>query len=90
VSTSDIRAVTYDDAVAVTASDTVNDPNGPFSALQATVGGGLIRVTTLRGSTAVVYLVLGEILTLAVTRVWVSGAVATGIVGFKAPAVNGA
>lgn len=87
---SDIRAVTYDDAIAVTASDTVADPKGPFSALQATTLAGVVKVTTLRGSDTVIYLPLGEIVTLAVQRVWTSGAVATGIVGFKAPSVNGA
>lgn len=90
MSTSDIRAVTYDSAVAVTQSDTNKDPNGPFSALQATTAAGLAKVTTLRGETTTVYLQLGNPLTLAVTRVWSSVTAATGIVGFKAPSVNGA
>lgn len=89
MSTSDIRAVTYDDAVAVTPSDTVNDPKGPFSALEATTADGTCKVTTLRGTDVTVYLLRGKILTLAVSRVWSTGGLAN-VVGFKAPAVNGA
>lgn len=87
---SDIRSVTYHGAYAVTESDTAADPKGPFSGLQATTAAGLAKVTCLDGSVATVYLPLGLIMPLAVSRVWSSVTAATGIVGLKAPNVNGA
>ena len=44
---SDIGAITYTNAVAVSQSDTVNDAAGPFAGLQATTAAGLAKVTTL-------------------------------------------
>jgi hypothetical protein len=86
---SDIGAVTYEGAAAVTPSDTTADPGGPFAGLQATTAAGLAKVQTLGSNDAVtVYLVLGVILPLAVTRVWSTGTAATGIVGFKSPKIR--
>lgn len=39
---STLQAITYDYAVAVTKSDTVNDPAGPFAGLLATAAGTAI------------------------------------------------
>ncbi len=86
---SDIRSVTYHGAYAVTESDTAADPKGPFSGLQATTAAGLAKVTCLDGSVATIYLPLGTT-PIAVSRVWSSVTAATGIVGLKAPNVNGA
>jgi hypothetical protein len=84
---SDIRAITYDDAQAITPSDTVNC--GPFVALQATTSAGIAQVTTQRGTTVEVYLPLGVIVPIAVTRVWSTHLAAAGIVGFTAPNLVG-
>ena len=80
---SDIGAITYTNAVAVSQSDTVNDAAGPFAGLQATTAAGLAKVTTLGGGVVTIYLPLGAIVPLAVYRVWSSVTAATGIVGFR-------
>jgi hypothetical protein len=79
---SDIRSVTYENAKAVSPSDTVNDPAGPFAGLQCTGTAGLATVWTRTGSVQV-YLLLGEVLPLLVYRVGVTNTSATGIVGVK-------
>ena len=81
---SDIRAVTYEKAVAVTTSDTVADPAGPFAGLHATTAAGLAKVTTVNGDVVTLYLLLGTVLNVAVQRVWTSVTTATGIVGVQA------
>jgi hypothetical protein len=78
---SNIMAVTYEDAVSVTVSATVNDPKGPFCGLQATTAAGTVTVVTARGSTTTIYLPLGTVIPLAVRRVSSLGG-ASGVVGF--------
>ena len=83
---SDIYALTYEDQVAVTASDTVADPNGPFAGFY--VGGsGTVRFlnarnrdVTLTGCQA------GTIYPFPFIRVFSSTTSATGIMGLSAPA----
>jgi hypothetical protein len=69
-------------AYAITASDTVDDPNGPFTEL--VIGGaGNVKVTT-EGGTAVTYAaVAGQRIQLRIRRVWSTGLTATGIIGQK-------
>ena len=82
---SDIRAVTYEHAFSVTESDTVDDPNGPFAAVQCTAVGGTAKVHTKGGEDVTVYLALGQVLNLAITRVWSTGtASGLNLVGFRA------
>jgi hypothetical protein len=81
---SDVGAVTYDDGVAVTPSDTVADPNGPFAAF-ATGTGGNIKVQTAKGNALVLSsCAAGIIMPMLITRVWSTGTAATGVVGLKA------
>ena len=80
---SDIRAVTYEHAIAVSPSDTVNDPAGPFAGLHCTGTAGLATVWTRSGSVQV-YLLQGVVLPLLVYRVGVTGTSATGVLGMKA------
>jgi len=69
--------ILYDDAVAVTKSDTTADPKGPFAGVY-TGEGGDIKVTTLRG-TSITFksTAAGSILPVAVSRVWSTGTSAT-------------
>jgi hypothetical protein len=86
---SDIMAVTYEDAVAVTVGPVGNkDANGPFAALQATTAAGTVSVMTARGRTTTIYLPLGIIVPLAVKAV-ISLGTATGVVGFLANPYTG-
>jgi hypothetical protein len=83
---SDIRAITYLGAFAVSQSDTVADPKGPFAAIEATSGNGLAKVLCLDGSTPTVYLTQGLVKTLGVVRVFQSVTTGgLGIVGYTAP-----
>jgi len=81
---SDLWAGTYDWAVAVTKSDTVDDPAGPFSGLYVSVGGTL--VAWVNGPTAanpVSYTVAsGQYLQFPVRRIGAStSATVHGLVG---------
>jgi len=67
-------------AFAVTASDTVDDPNGPFTELVVGVGGTL-TVVTLGGSTVSYTVVAGQRIQLRIRRVKSTGTSATGIIG---------
>jgi hypothetical protein len=70
------------DAVAITASDTTADPNGPFYALY--VGGtGAIKLTTLAGNDVTLAAVPVGILHVGCTKVFTTGTAATNIVGLK-------
>jgi len=86
---SDIMAVTYEDAVAVTQSDNTNDPKGPFAALQCTGTAGLAKVTTKQGTAVSIYLPQGVIVPIAVRRVWSTGTAATSIIGLLAVPLSG-
>ena len=79
-----ILSISYKGGGAVTASDTANDPNGPFQSIEATTASGLVKVTTQDGSVMTVYLAQGLIKPLYVVRVWSSVTTATGIVGYRA------
>jgi len=85
---SDIRAVSYSGAYAVTTANSGVDPSGPFVALEATTAAGAAKVTCVDGSVATVYLLQGEVKPLAVRLVWTTGTAATGIVGYKAPSIG--
>jgi hypothetical protein len=84
---SNIQAVTYEGGVAVTASDTTDDPAGPFAALWiGAAGSGALKVTMINGDVVTLAGVTASgnrPLTLAVKRVWSTGTNVTSIVGFK-------
>jgi hypothetical protein len=85
--TSSISAITYDDAVAVTASDSVNDPNGGSSGFAGLYVGGAgdIKVTTSAGTAVVLKAVpVGTFVRLRCMRVWSTGTTATNVVGLVA------
>lgn len=80
---SNILAVTYEDAVAVTKSDTVADPAGPFAGLLVTATGAL-KFTTIQGGTVTLSTTtVGQIIPIATGRVWATGTSATAL-GLKA------
>ncbi len=81
---SSILAVTYSKAFAVTASDTTNDPHGPFAGLY--IGGaGNVQLITVDGTPATFNgLAAGVILPVATLRVMSSSTTATGILGLGA------
>lgn len=71
------------DAVAVTTSDTVADPNGPFFAIYVGAAGN-IKLTTLNGSDVLLTAVPLGILNVGCTRVWTTGtAAAATLIGLK-------
>lgn len=72
----------YDDAIAVTASDTVNDAHGPFAGFYVGVAGA-VKVTTVRGRDVSFPAVpAGTVIRLAIARVWSTGTQdATKVVG---------
>ena len=73
--------IIYDDGVAVTASDTVNDPKGPFAGFH-TGSGGTVRVITLRGRDLTLgSLPAGVVYPLGILRVFVATTSATGVLG---------
>lgn len=80
----DIRSTVYEDALAVTPSDAVKDPAGPFAALLVTAAGTL-KFTTLGGSTVTLAssVVVNSIIPVVTSRVWSTGTTAT-VVGLIA------
>jgi hypothetical protein len=79
---SDVKAVTYEDAIALTASDTANI--GPYAAIY-TGSGGNITVTTLAGTkTQLAGTAAGIIIPLAFTRLWATGTTPTNVCGMVA------
>jgi hypothetical protein len=81
---SNIQAITYEDAITVTASDTVDDPKGPFAGFYTGTGGD-IKVTTIRGTAQVFKgTVAGVVITCAIKRVWSSVTAATSVLGMVA------
>jgi hypothetical protein len=82
---STIQAVTYEVASAITQSDTLADPAGPFAAL-FTGAGGTIKLTTIQNQTVTLASVAaGIILPIATQRVWSSTTTATGLIGLQSP-----
>jgi hypothetical protein len=68
---------------AITASDTVSDPNGPFRGIIITVAGA-VKITTPDGSDVVLpsgLLAVSTVYPIHVMRVWSTGTTATGIYG---------
>jgi hypothetical protein len=81
---SSIDATTYYGSAAVTKSDTVNDPAGPFAGLLMTAVGTL-KVDLIDGSTLTfgTETVINKIFPYAVRKVWSTGTGAT-VVGLYA------
>ncbi len=81
---SNILAVTYEGAAAVTPSDSAIDPAGPFAGLWVLVTGTL-KFMTIRGDTVtltsaeVTQIIVGNggFIPIAVNRVWATGTTAT-------------
>jgi hypothetical protein len=82
---SDIRSITYRGGVAVTKSDTVNDPGGPFAGFY--VGGaGDVSMLCIDGTSITFTATLaGRLYPIAIKRVNSTSTTATAIVGLKAP-----
>lgn len=81
---SNILSITYDDAIAVTQSDSVDDPAGPFAGFHSG-SGGTVKVTTIRGTTATITNIpAGVIYTLSIKRVWSGTTTASGVLGMVA------
>jgi len=81
---SNIQSRTYENAAAVTVSDTVADPAGPFAGLIVTATGTL-KFTTIGGGTITLSTnAVGTIYNIAVQRVWSTGTSAT-VMGLYAP-----
>jgi hypothetical protein len=72
----------YDGVSAVTPSDTVNDPAGPFAGLYVTVAGNLKLTDATGVTTGPVAVPIGE-LPVRVVRVWATGTTAT-VLGLRA------
>jgi hypothetical protein len=83
---SDIYSLLFEDQQAVTPSDTVNDPNGPFAGLH--IGGsGTVRIINGRGrDVTIVGCQAGTIYPYPVVRVFTTTTTATSILGLSAPA----
>lgn len=86
---SDIKAVTYEGGVAVTPSDTANDPAGPFAALYIGGAGSATVVDAKGNATTYSGLLAGTILPLQCVRVKATGLTATGVVGLRALPIGG-
>jgi hypothetical protein len=78
---SDIAASAYDGAVAVTPSDTLNDPGGPFAGLYTGSGGNIKITDPVGNSTVLAGTAAGVVLPIRCVRVWSTGTAATGVVG---------
>lgn len=73
------------DGVVVAASDTVDDPNGPFFSLYVGVAAGNIQITTLLGNTLLLTAVPLGVLRIGCRRVWSTNTTTTAalIIGLK-------
>jgi hypothetical protein len=86
---SNIMAIVFEGAVAVTKSDTTADPAGPFAGLY-TGAGGDIKVTTVRGqSVTLAGTAAGITIAIACTRVWSTGTTPTNVLGLQAGPYRG-
>lgn len=84
---SDIRSITYDSGVAVTASDTTDDTNGPFAGFYvgSVSSGSTIKVTTIRGDALTLTgLLAGLLYPIAIRRVWSSVTTVSSVIGMRA------
>ena len=88
---SSIQSITYEGVVAVTQSDAVADPAGPFAGFFASVA-GVVKIQTLRNDTVTLTILAGIIYPIAITRIWSSTTTASGLFGLCAnpyrPAMN--
>jgi hypothetical protein len=81
---SSILAITYDDAIPVTASDSVDDPAGPFAGFH-TGAGGTIKVTTIKGTNrTITNMPAGVVYPLAIRKVWATPAPPANVLGMVA------
>jgi hypothetical protein len=86
---STIMAITYDSAIAVSPSATVNDPAGPFAGFFSGAG-GTVSVVDSRGRTvAFTSLPAGVIVPMAIIRVLASPAPPAGMLGMLAMPFKG-
>jgi hypothetical protein len=85
---SNILAVTYEDQIPVTASDSTNDPAGPFAGFCCDVG-GVIKFTNIRNRTVTKTVLAGVIYPWPILRVWSATTAASGIHGMIAPPWKG-
>lgn len=86
---SNILAITYDDAIAVTPSDTVDDPNGPFAGFFIGGTAGSVAFLTNRGHAATITPGAGVIVPIAIRRILSGGTSATNIYGVIAMPFKG-
>lgn len=86
---STVAAIVFDYAVAVTPSDTVNDPAGPFTALLVDTA-GTIKVTLYGGTGAAITLkvIAGQVVPFPVRRVWSTGTVTAVVFGLVSALVK--
>lgn len=85
---SNIQAITYEDVISLTQSDTTADPAGPFAAFMVNVAGN-VKITTIRGSAVTITVLAGLVYTVAFSRMWSTGTTATGLFGLIAPPWKG-
>lgn len=81
---STIQAITYEDAQSVTASDTVDDPAGPFAGFFTGAGGTVKVRTTRKTDIQITNLPAGVIMPLAIIRVFATPAPPSGVLGMTA------
>ena len=74
---SSILAITYDGTATVTPSDTALDPAGPFAGLLVTTTGTLKFRDLRGGDTTLSTTTEGQIIPIAIARVWSTGTGAT-------------
>lgn len=87
---SNILARVYENAYAVTVSDTTADPAGPFASLLVSVAGTL-KIHCLGGQDVAFTVIAGQEVHIATQRVWSTGTSAT-VIGLSSipykPAIN--
>jgi len=74
---SNILAITYDGAPAITASDTADDPGGPFAGLLVTATGDLTFIDNRGNAVALTAVAANTIINIATRRVKSTGLTAT-------------
>lgn len=79
---SDVRAISYEDAQALTPSDSVVFTK-PYAAFMVTVAGN-VQITTLRGRRAVLPVNANVVYTIPFSQLWSTSTTATGIIGLVA------
>jgi hypothetical protein len=86
---SDIRAFAFEGGLAITPSNTANDPAGPFAALWIGTAGNATIVDSRGNVTTYTNLPAGFLLPLQCVRVNSTGLTAGSIVGLRANPVGG-